>query len=220
MRIALYNTKGSAGKTPIATNIVLDREYALGTNEPFHVFEGFIPDDRLLTIHMEESFPEIPDDINIVFDLAGSISTHAHSISSALKQADLVIVPTWNEVKSLHSAVGTIKEVANFTDNVLVVATKLQKKRREILQNGDWTQSADFKNIKAVIDARAPFPITVLPLKFSAAFDTIFEQEKSIRQLMGNSPLAAYNYRKVADQFNAIYDYIDKVSAQCQAKTA
>ena len=219
MRIAVYNTKGSAGKTPIATNIVLDREYALGTNEPFHVFEDFIPDDRLLTIHMEERFPEIPDDIDIVFDLAGSISTHAHSISSALKQADLVIVPTWNEVKSLHSAVGTIKEVASFTDDILVVATKLQKKRRETLQNGDWTQSVDFKNIKAVIDARAPFQITVLPLKFSAAFDAIFEYEKSIRQLMENSPLAAYSYRKVAIQFNAIYDYIDKVSSQCQAKT-
>lgn len=220
MRIAIYNTKGSSGKTPIATNIVLDREYAIGTNEPFHIFEGFIPDERLLAIQMEESFPEIPDDIDIVFDLAGSISTHSYSISSALKQSDLVIVPTWNEVKSLYSAVGTIKEVSNFTNNILVVGTKLQKKRKEILQNGDWTQSADFKNIKAVIDAGAPFPINVLPLKFSTAFDAIFEFEKSIHQVMKSNPLASYSYRNVADQFNAIYDYIDMVQTQCQAKIA
>lgn len=220
MRIALYNTKGSAGKTPIATNIALDREYALGTNEPFHVFEGFIPDDRLMAISMEESFPDIPDDIDIVFDLAGSISAHAHSISSALRQADLVIVPTWNEVKSLHSAVGTIREVANFTENILVIATKLQKGRKEELPDGDWTQSAEYKNIKSVIDSRAPFPVTVLPLKMSAAFDAIFEHEQSIDQLMQSNPLAAYNYRKVNEQFNAIYDYIDKVSNTCQAKTA
>ena len=35
MRIALYNTKGSAGKTPIATNIVLDREYASALTSRF-----------------------------------------------------------------------------------------------------------------------------------------------------------------------------------------
>lgn len=216
MRIVLYNTKGSAGKTPIATNIVLDREYALGTNEAFHVFEGFIPDDRLLTVRMEEAFPDIPDEIDIVFDLAGSISAHAHSIASALRQADLVIVPTWNEVKSLHSAVGTINEVLKFTNNVLVVATKLKKKRLELLPKNDWTHSAEFKNIKAIIDASLPFPVNVLPLKFSAAFDAIFEHEKSIRQLMENNPLAAYHYRLVAAQFDAIYDYIDKVNTHAQ----
>jgi len=220
MRIALYNTKGSAGKTPIATNIALDREYALGTNEPFHVFEGFFPDDRLMVISMEESFPDIPDDIDIVFDLAGSISAHAHSISSALRQADLVIVPTWNEVKSLHSAVGTIREVTNFTENVLVIATKLQKGRKEELPDGDWTQSAEYRNIKSVIDTRVPFPVTVLPLKMSTAFDAIFEHEQSVDQIMRSKPLAAYTYRKVNEQLNAIYNYIDKMSNTCQAKIA
>jgi hypothetical protein len=30
MIVTVYSTKGSAGKTPIATNIVLERGYALG----------------------------------------------------------------------------------------------------------------------------------------------------------------------------------------------
>ena len=216
MRIAIYNTKGSAGKTPIATNIVLDREYALGTNEAFHVFDGFIPEDRLLAVAMEQSFPDIPDEIDIVFDLAGSISGHAHSIASALSQADLVIVPTWNEVKSLHAAVGTIAEVLNFTENILVVATKLRKKRLERLPFNDWTLSADFKNIQDVICGALSFYVPVLPLKFSAAFDVIFERERSIRQLMQQSALAAYHYRLVAAQFDAIYEYIDEVNPHAQ----
>ena len=37
MKITVYQAKGAAGKTPIATNIALDREYAIGTNEAFHV---------------------------------------------------------------------------------------------------------------------------------------------------------------------------------------
>lgn len=211
MKIAVYNAKGSAGKTPIATNIAIDREYAIGTNELFHVFEGFIPEERLLALQMEEAFPTIPADIDIVFDLAGSISEHSHSITSALKQADLVIVPVWNEVKALNATVGTIQEVSRFTSNILVIATKLLKGRKETLPNGDWSKSEAFLNVKNVVEARASFSVPVLPLKFSAVFDAIFEHEQSIRELMQGDPLAAYNYREVSRQFDEIYNHIDKV---------
>ena len=46
MKITVYSVKGSAGKTPIATNIALDREYALGTNEPYHILDSFIQNDN------------------------------------------------------------------------------------------------------------------------------------------------------------------------------
>lgn len=210
MKIAVYCAKGSAGKTPIATNIVLDRGYALGTNEPFHVFEGFIPEERLLALKAEDEFPDLPGDIDIVFDLAGSMSQHAYSITSAVKQADLVITPVWNEVKALHAAIGTIEEVSGYTDQILVVATKLEKERGEKLEGGDWKHSAAYRNIKAKIDALGQ-DIPVLPLKFSRVFDLIFEREKSIRQLMAGDPLFAYNFKEVARQFDDIYQHIDKV---------
>jgi len=47
-----------------------------------------------------------------------------------------------------------------------------------------------------------------LPLKYSAVFDVIFEQEKSIAQLMDLSGLAKYQYKEVNNQFNAIYQLI------------
>jgi len=211
MKITIYSAKGSAGKTPIATNIALDREYAIGTNEQFHVFDSFIPDNRLLAIDLTETFPDIPDDIDIVFDLAGAISEHSHSISSALAQSDLVIVPIFNEVKSLNSGIGTIREVAKFTDSVLVVATKLQKQSGERF-TGDWRQSRDYQNIaEAVQNAGMSFDIPVIPLKFSKVFDTIFEKELSISQIMSTDPLAAYTFRDVAKQFDAIYAHMDGV---------
>jgi hypothetical protein len=49
----------------------------------------------------------------------------------------------------------------------------------------------------------------VLQLKFSTVFDTIFEQEKSIKQIMGESWLATYQYKEVAKQFDEIYSLID-----------
>ncbi|MGV6851614.1 MAG: hypothetical protein ACWA5R_05450 [bacterium] len=65
------------------------------------MFDSFIPDDRLMVIDLNEAFPDIPDEIDIVFDLAGSISNSAHSITSAIRQSDLVLVPIYNELKAI-----------------------------------------------------------------------------------------------------------------------
>jgi hypothetical protein len=212
MIITVYSTKGSAGKTPIATNIVLERGYALGTNEPYHVFDAFIPDERLLAVEPHEDFPVIPEGIDIVFDLAGSISKGANSIVSALRQSDLVIVPIYNEIKSLKSGVHTILEVANFTPQIAVVATKLEKHRKEIFV--DWKDSEDFKYIAQAIASNIPFAVPIFPLKFSKVFDLIFENEKSITQLMQHDPLATYIYRDVSKQFNTLLTFIDTYHAQ------
>lgn len=208
MKITIYSAKGSAGKTPIATNIALDREYAIGTNEQFHVFDSFIPDDRLLAVDLTESFPTIPDGIDIVFDLAGAISEQSRSITSAVAQSDLIVVPIFNEVKSLNSGIGTINEVMKFDRPVLVVATKLQKQSGERF-TGDWRQSRDFANVADAVASSIGDHVPVLPLKFSKAFDAIFEKEMSIRQIMQSDPLAAYTYREVAAQFDDIYAHID-----------
>lgn len=216
MKIVVYSGKGGDGKTPIATNIALDRNYGIGTNEHFHIFDGFIPDDNLLALKANEPFPEIPDDIDIVFDLAGSITENSVSIVSALRQADIVIVPISNEVKALVAGIGTIREIQRFTNNILVVATKLEKGRKELFTD-DWTQSEEFQNVKNQVETHLG-PLPVLPLRFSKVFNAIFEHEKSIKQLMDSDPLARHNYRQVCDQFEEIYKFIDGVSANAEQK--
>jgi len=208
MKITVYSTKGSAGKTPIATNIALDRSYAVWTNEPYHIFDGFIPDNQLLSLDLNDTFPTIPDDVDIVFDLAGSISKTAYSITSAIKQSDVVLVPIYNEVKSIKAGLNTIAEVMNFNKNVIVIATKLQKRKKTDVFKS-WAKSDDFLNIQNAVHSQIGKNIPVLPLKFSAVFDAIFEQEKSIKQLMEVSGLARYQYREVSEQFDAIYNLID-----------
>lgn len=210
MKIAVYSSKGSAGKTPISTNIALDKNFCVGTNEAFHIYDSFIEDDQLIALDTEEPFPsELKDmDVDIVFDLAGSISKLAVSITSALAMSDVVIVPIYNEYKSLVAGLNTIHQIQQYNKNIIVVATKLQKGKRETF-TGDWRQSSDYQNIaKAVQDKFAEHKIPVLPLKYSKVFDSIFEQQKSIQQLMDASALAKYNYREVAAQFDEIYQHI------------
>jgi len=165
MKITVYNVKGWAGKTPIATNIVLDREYALATNEPFHILNQIVPKERLLTVPINQPFPDIPRDIDIVFDLAWTISEDAQSITSALKQSDVIIVPIYNELKCITAGLHTILEVQNFNKNIVVVVTKLTKQREDT--GNDWEKFTDFQNVQRFVHQKITPDIPVLPLKLS-----------------------------------------------------
>ena len=209
MIISIYSSKGSAGKTPIATNIILDKNYLVGTNEKFHIYDELVKDDELIAIDITDEFPiEIKNrNLDIVFDLAGTISSQAHSITSAIKMSDIVIVPIYNELKSLKSGINSIDQILNHNKNVIVVATKLIKQKGEIFN--DWHKSADYKNIANLVHNEISKDIPILPLKFSKVFDNIFEEELSINQIMDKNSLARYSYKDVAKQFNEIYKVIN-----------
>ncbi len=96
----------------------------------------------------------------------------------------------------------------NFNKNVIVIATKLQKRKKTDVFKS-WAKSDDFLNIQNAVHSQIGENTPVLPLKFSAVFDAIFEQEKSIKQLMEDSGLAKYQYREVSEHFEAIYNLID-----------
>lgn len=209
MKTTIYNMKGSAGKTPIATNIALDREYALATNEPYNLLDTILPEERLFSLQPDEEFPVFPDGIDVVFDLAGLMSRDARpSIVSAVSQSDVVLVPIYNELKCIHAGIHTIQELLPYNKNIVVVATKLVKRKGEAFK--DWGDCEDAKNIKSVVDHAIGQGIPVLPLKFSKVFDTIFEQERSIRQMMEEDALARYTYRDVAAQFDSLLSYLEQ----------
>lgn len=212
MKITIYNMKGSAGKTPLATNIALDRKYAIATNEPYNLLDTILPEDRLFSIQPDEVFPEFPEGIDLVFDLAGLMSRDARpSIVSAVSQSDVVLVPIYNELKCIHAGIHTIREILPYNKNIIVVATKLVKRKGESFK--DWAESEDVKNISSIVEHTIGQGIPVLPLKFSRVFDTIFEQERSIRQMMEEDALARYTYRDVAAQFDNLISYIEKQHA-------
>jgi len=50
--------------------MVFDRGYCVGTNEPYHIYDRILPDSQYMALDLSESFPQIPENIDMVFDLA------------------------------------------------------------------------------------------------------------------------------------------------------
>ena len=215
MKVTVYSIKGGAGKTPIAVNLALEMGWALGTNEPDNLLEHIFADDMLLEKQAEEEFPLLPPEISCVFDLAGHISqSAAPSIVSAITQSDVVVIPIHNEGKSLLKGCQTIMQVQALGKPILIAATKLEKGKGEIFK--DWTDSRDCKNIHEYIKARTGLDLPIVPLKFSKAYDRIFEDDCSLSDITANNPLLRHAFKEVADQFQVLI----KTVKQFEGKTA
>lgn len=215
MKITLYSIKGSAGKTPIATNIALDLGYCVGTNEGIDCYSHLLSDEQFIRVGQNEEFPKFTDDTNVVFDLSGSIGDKALSITSAIKQSNVIIVPIYNHTRSLQGGITTILEVMQFTKNIVVVATKLKKskdnteKKKEgklVIGEYDWTQCEDFINIENQVKENINFEVPILPLKLSNGFDVVDDEEKSILQLVETNNLYKHYYKTESEQMQDIYN--------------
>lgn len=211
MKIAIYTPKGGAGKTPIAISFAVDKEYAIATNESFDAFSQFLNPESLLFVSSDETFPEIPNGIDVVFDLAGTMSKHDYSTTSAIKQSDVVIVPIWNNRLSIQGGLKAIRSVHDFDTPVIVVATKLSTKSKK--KGSTWVESGDFKAVQSAVASLSEelgYCPSVLPLKFSEVFETVLDRCVSVHSLAEQSGLAKYTYRELLGQFEAIYSEVEQ----------
>lgn len=209
-KISIFCSKGSTGKTPLAMNIFYDYGYNIGTNEPYNVIEDLVPDNKMMVVGLNETFPELPDEIDMIFDLAGAMSEDARSITSAIKQSDVVIVPINNEFKAIKAGLHSIAEVMKYNKNIIVIATKLNKQKKDTFINNNWKEAQEYIEIKKDVQTIFKDSISVLPLKYSTAFDTIFEREKSVKQICAEDPLLRHSYRVVELQLDLIYSELER----------
>jgi len=210
MIVTVYSAKGGAGKTPISVNMALEHNWAIGTNDTISILsiqEG-IHENRLIEIRPDEEFPQIPEDYEIVFDLGGALAEGSSpSILSAVKQSDVVIVPICADPRSIAGGVITLRELQSYGKRTLVVATKLERTRTEP-KKVPIEDTEAFKSIKESLESSGFGDLTLLPLRYSRAFENIFKTGVSIEAMVREGGIQAWSYRDLAGQLAAINSFI------------
>ena len=211
MKIAIYSPKGGCGKTPLSICYAIDKEFSLVTNESYDIFSGYLDESRLLFVEAGEEFPDFPNDYDLVFDLAGTMTANDYSTLSALKQADVVVVPIWNNKAALVAGLKAISAAHELGKPVVVAATKLQSKTKKKGQN--WEESGDYKTVfewvYSIKDDIGYMP-AVMPVKFSDTFETVISECTSISALSATSGLYRHSQKELVNQLNELYAEIEK----------
>lgn len=210
MKIAIYSPKGGSGKTPLAICYAVDKDFALVTNESYDVLSGYLDESRLLFVEAGEQFPDFPNDYDLVFDLAGTMTANDYSTLSALQQADVVVVPIWNNKGALVAGLKAIHAAHDLGKPVVVAATKLQSKTKKKGQT--WLQSGDYQTVLEWVDSvknDIGYMPPVMPVKFSDTFETVISECTSISALSASSGLYRHSQKELVSQLNELYAEIE-----------
>lgn len=190
MIITVYNFKGGVGKTGISMNIALTLNYGVITNDIYTPLEKVLSSKNFLKVNPKEDFQKLPPDSNIVFDLGGYIDKRA---VIALKQSRWVLVPTIDDYNTLQVTIDTIQTLTKYNRNIIVIANKIKKE-------------TNFNNVKKIIKKFYDYPC--FPIKESKAIPNIFDEKKSIEEMVKQGGLKKFHYETVAKQFNSLIEKI------------
>ena len=208
MKVSFYSGKGGCGKTPLSICLMIDKEYAFASNESYDVMTGKIDDSRLLFVASEDEVPSFTSDIDIVFDLAGTMTSSDYSVVSALKQSDVVVVPIYNDEGALKAGMKAIHAAHKLGKTVIVAATKLEKKTSQ-----GWEESNDYLTIRNVVGSIKQdigYMPAVMPLRLSKLFKKVISDCTSIRELSSRSALSRKQQSDLVAQLDALYREIEK----------
>jgi len=185
MKIVVMSIKGGVGKTPISFNLAKDFDLDIQTND-HSALEMIYKERTTITndLYMAE---------NTVYDLGGFT---AHGVNKIVENADIVIVPVFNDYSALSQTIATLNQLKN-PKHVLIAVTR--------------TENKDFKNVKKVLKEEFEgleyfeFPLT-------KAFKNSIEYGESVIELVKTDKQLAHWYKEYAKRYISPFNkYIKKV---------
>jgi MinD superfamily P-loop ATPase len=194
MRITIFNLKGGQGKSSIALNLALSLSFDVISNDKITKLEKILPEDNFMKIEKDQDFPDIIENLNIVYDLGGWIDER---VVKPIKESDLVIVPMINTEMNNEVSINSINQVKQYNENIMLIVNKSKKGDFEFMRDGMIKTYFPDDN----------FPI--FEIMDTTAFEQMIKRKMAIKDIVDIDPLLKYNYRKVNGQFNEIINFIN-----------
>ena len=170
---------------------------AVITNDIYSPLEAVLPSNNFIKLGADQDVPQLPQEIDVIFDFGGYVDSR---VISALEDSQAVIIPTTANFIDLQVTLNAIKEIERFNSNIIIVANRTTKKRNE----------DDYKTVQSAISKFFKYP--VIEIKELKALPNLFSEKISISKMVAQGGLKAYNFKKIANQFNTLINIIkDKI---------
>lgn len=187
----VYTMRGGEGKTAIAMYIAFETGAGIITNEEYTILEEHLPPERLYILKSGQKVPKPKDNWNVVYDLAGAPDSRVLEIA---EQCQNIIVPVSFDADSFKRGFGTIAEIEKINKNIIIVANcmrdtdhKAEKvKKGEANKGRKKAQDFHFEAIEEKVKEYFDYP--VFPLFKTKSFQRIKESNKSVSEILENSP--------------------------------
>lgn len=192
MKILIWSLKGGVGKSHLSMAIGYEHGFVIVTNELLSPVSKIYPEGKIKVLAKNESVPELPNNVNVVYDFMGAPDDRA---LDTCKIVDVVIIPTTNEgTFDIQHALESINQLKAHSDKIMVVVNK--------------TKKGDYNEVKKIIN-KFYEKIPVLELKHSKAISGISKTGKSIREQI--KPWNKRHFEKPLEQLDLIVQEIERI---------
>lgn len=191
MKIVVWNLKGGQGKTVLSLALAMLEGYYVVTNDVHSPIDEVIGEDRALRMGMRDPLPDVPEDLELIYDFGGYPDAR---IIEAAKAADVVLVPIiYESPLEMQVTINALAEIERHTNKIIVVINKAKPGDRERAE-------AIFEDFD--------YEYPIYEVKRSTAFSRAIEQKKSLQEMVDESPLFSFHYSKPLEQVRTILEAI------------